>query len=539
MRIRNLIVLLIGFCLIPTIGLAFELRDVVINEINWAGSPKSTADEWLELRNLTTQEIDLSGWKLVGAATSGGTLTIPSGKKIAAQDFFLITNFADTDTRSTLNVAADWQTSSLSLPNSNAKYVLLDNTNNQIDAADDGVGAPFAGSITPKASMERNRSIASGETQSSWHTSYQFINFDPPASGSVQFGSPKAPNNALPVIALGRVSPKTTASSTENSFTVDYDITDPDGPSDITSMRLDLTDLGAELYTLPTQSATAKYIINPPSTGMRHWNIKVTDAFGAVAVSNQTLSVFQNGASVHLSEIIPKPQEGSDFEWIELYNEASHLVDLSGYQLDDVENSGSSPYVFPAGTTIGATSYLVVEKSEHKIALNDSGDVIRLLGPDGYQIETTPNWGKAKSGQAFANLNGAWAWTTVATKGAANQPSPPAPVVQTVTSEQAVTAPAAPPPAPPPTEEIVPEKPKRIEAPPKQEVTVATPPPSQKIVKGIKITKTAEMPQPVNPVRPLAIPGAFLFVHESLMLWSRRQKLKSKQYRSADALAKP
>lgn len=532
------------FSLIPQNIYAAQLHDVIINEINWAGSPKSTADEWLELKNLTTQTIDVSSWKLTGAATSGGTLTIPSGKTIAPGDFFLITNFAPTDTRSTLNVAADWQTSSLSLPNTNAHYSLLDSAGTTIDTADDGQGTPFAGSVTPKTSMERNRSLGSGENQSSWHSSYQSVNFDSPANAS-QFGSPKATNNALPVITLGRVSPKSTASGTDNSFTVDYDITDPDGATDITAMKLDLTDLGAELYTLSTQSATAKYVINPPSTGTRNWNIKVTDTFGGIATSNQTLSVYQNGASVHVSEVIPKPDEGANFEWIELYNEAAHPIDLSSYQLDDIADGGSNPYTFPAGTTIDAVSYLVIEKSQHNIALNDSGDVVRLLGPDGYQIETTPDWGRAKSGQSFANINGTWQWTTVVTKGAANQPSPVTGEVTTATATppapELAPAPVPEPPVPlppPPPPAAVPEKPKIIHTPPPQKIAVVSPPPSQKIVKGIKITKTTESKKPVNPVRPLAIPGIALAVHESLILWSQQQKLKKKRYYSAGASPK-
>lgn len=37
---------------------------VVINEIAWAGTPASGYDEWIELKNNTDQEIDLTGWTL-------------------------------------------------------------------------------------------------------------------------------------------------------------------------------------------------------------------------------------------------------------------------------------------------------------------------------------------------------------------------------------------------------------------------------------------------------------------------------------------
>ena len=37
---------------------------VIINEIAWAGTPASPSDEWIELRNLGTMPVDLSGWCL-------------------------------------------------------------------------------------------------------------------------------------------------------------------------------------------------------------------------------------------------------------------------------------------------------------------------------------------------------------------------------------------------------------------------------------------------------------------------------------------
>lgn len=39
-------------------------EQVIINEIAWAGTPVSPSDEWIELRNLGTMPVDLSGWCL-------------------------------------------------------------------------------------------------------------------------------------------------------------------------------------------------------------------------------------------------------------------------------------------------------------------------------------------------------------------------------------------------------------------------------------------------------------------------------------------
>jgi hypothetical protein len=63
-----------------------------------------------------------------------------------------------------------------------------------------------------------------------------------------------------------------------------------------------------------------------------------------------------NAGSVVFSEIQYNPA-GSDTanEWIELHNQLSVNVDISGWQLDD-----GVQYQFPVGTVVSAGDYLVV-----------------------------------------------------------------------------------------------------------------------------------------------------------------------------------
>jgi hypothetical protein len=39
-------------------------QTIIFSELAWAGSSVSTADEWLELKNLTSSSIDLTGWNI-------------------------------------------------------------------------------------------------------------------------------------------------------------------------------------------------------------------------------------------------------------------------------------------------------------------------------------------------------------------------------------------------------------------------------------------------------------------------------------------
>ncbi len=238
--------------------------DVVINELMWMGTSSSTADEFLELRNLTDQDIDLSDWVIEGAAFGGGDLTIPFGSIIPAKGYFLITNFTVTDPLSKLhdtNVSSDWVTTSLTLVNSDAQYTLTDDTSFTLDVADDGDGAPFAGDLASYYSMERNSTPGEGTEASNWHTI-----FDDAAevsdywdAGSSEKGTPGGRNlsqtNQESELDLTINSDQTSISfiiiNTQNFNSLDYQLTYSSqsgeqgivGKLDITDDRVQVKDL--------------------------------------------------------------------------------------------------------------------------------------------------------------------------------------------------------------------------------------------------------------------------------------------------------
>ena len=83
--------------LIPKIS-AQESPQIIINELAWAGSSVSSQDEWIELFNPTTETIDIGGWQLTkNTAEEKLMLIIPESSAINAGDYFLISNFDETD----------------------------------------------------------------------------------------------------------------------------------------------------------------------------------------------------------------------------------------------------------------------------------------------------------------------------------------------------------------------------------------------------------------------------------------------------------
>lgn len=164
---------------------------VVINEIMWVGSSGfGIADEWLELKNMTSQPINLTGWKVNNLdQTPSPDYTIPSGT-IPANGFFLIAN-NDKDA-SILNVTPDIISASINLNNLGEQLVLNNNKGIMVDRANDS-GAWFAGdNAVPKKSMSRNIPPLDGAVSTNWHTSTTSVSLD---IGATELATPQTAND--------------------------------------------------------------------------------------------------------------------------------------------------------------------------------------------------------------------------------------------------------------------------------------------------------------------------------------------------------
>ena len=117
---------------------------------------------------------------------------------------------------------------------------------------------------------------------------------------------------------------------------------------------------------------------------------------------------------VHISEFLPNPIGSDEEEFIELANFSTSTVDISGFALDD-EDGGSQVYVFPEGTMIDPLSYIVFERRDTKIALNNDADAVRLFFPDGSVAEEVLYDRPPEGASYAADENGKWSWTMEST----------------------------------------------------------------------------------------------------------------------------
>jgi len=124
-------------------------------------------------------------------------------------------------------------------------------------------------------------------------------------------------------------------------------------------------------------------------------------------------------AGVVFNEILPSPRgKDEEAEWIELFNKNNFEVNVSGWQISD-EVGVTSTYTFPEKTKIGPNSFLIISRPESKITLNNSGDGLKLIQPDGNTLDGV-SYKNAPMGNSYNLTNGKWEWSSVPTPKAAN-----------------------------------------------------------------------------------------------------------------------
>ncbi len=128
-------------------------------------------------------------------------------------------------------------------------------------------------------------------------------------------------------------------------------------------------------------------------------------------------AVYPSG--IIFNEILPSPQ-GTDEteEWIEIYNQNNFDIELSDWQVKDSVGSITA-YAFPKNSKIQAQGFLVLRRPDTKIVLNNDGDGLNLIQPNGNIIETAA-YQKALLNQSYNRISGDWSWSATLTPGKEN-----------------------------------------------------------------------------------------------------------------------
>lgn len=236
---------------------------VIISEIAWAGTPASPADEWVELRNLGSIPVDLTGWTLAwyrkGGATPpedqwtrvplSGTISPSPIDLLAPRDPGSQITFAQSGADSWRVVDISWwatggkedggngcyllerrgddtvsdvtadlvydrgTTYPYILPDGGAVVLLIDAAGSVVDTANaehmDSAGWP-AGNVDSCATMERTDPLV-GDVDSNWHTNPGILTTGHDSAGDRLIASVSKPNSPsleeLTLLAKEKITP--------------------------------------------------------------------------------------------------------------------------------------------------------------------------------------------------------------------------------------------------------------------------------------------------------------------------------------------
>jgi hypothetical protein len=136
-------------CLFPG-DASSPTRKIIFNEIAWMGSPSSSKEEWIELKNISGEDIDLSGWRLLDA-TGKIKLDLGVGDDISRNGFFVVSHGSS----SIDEIAGSRKIYSGDLVNGGDTLALIDAQCVVSDYIDAPKGWP-AGDNTTKQTLERD-----------------------------------------------------------------------------------------------------------------------------------------------------------------------------------------------------------------------------------------------------------------------------------------------------------------------------------------------------------------------------------------------
>ncbi|MFN8490723.1 MAG: lamin tail domain-containing protein [Caldilineaceae bacterium] len=148
---------------------------------------------------------------------------------------------------------------------------------------------------------------------------------------------------------------------------------------------------------LDTSSVNGQWSVTVPAVPDSLLYVVATQADGDFAVTAPLRVSSSNNGSVLLNEVLPAPvtdlnndhKVDNNDEFIELYNPSDQPVALADWQLSDAtgDQSPSRRFTFGPGRYINGGEHLLLWRTESHINLNNSQDHVRLLNPQGDEVD--------------------------------------------------------------------------------------------------------------------------------------------------------
>lgn len=121
---------------------------------------------------------------------------------------------------------------------------------------------------------------------------------------------------------------------------------------------------------------------------------------------------------IAISEVYPSPLSGEN-EWVELLNRCSTEVNLLGWAIDDEPERGSKKQLLGTGMTLLPHSHIVLSGSNLKVTLNNGGDGVNVVMPNG-RMSDSLWYPSVKKGRSYAYEGADYCLSDTVTPGASN-----------------------------------------------------------------------------------------------------------------------
>jgi len=150
-------------------------------------------------------------------------------------------------------------------------------------------------------------------------------------------------------------------------------------------------------------------------------NIIIFVEEGEEEITTADRAQYDYSNEIIISEIFPNPAgNDSEAEFIEVYNKSESDVNLAGWRLGDETNKR---YTVKENLIIKTKEYLVIYREDSGIALNNSGDTVKLFQP---LLEAVYQEVKYEASQEdwsynWREVDGKYVWSEIVTPGQANE----------------------------------------------------------------------------------------------------------------------
>jgi hypothetical protein len=290
-------------------------HEIIFNEIAWMGSPSSSVAEWMEIKNNSAREVDLSGWEILNASGKIKIFFTGSDGAFAPGGLLLLSR----GTTTLAGAVGASKTYSGDLANTGDTLALMDSQCDISDYLDASGGWPAGNNMT-KQTLERDTDGIG------WHTS------------ALPGGTPGAENSAGPVTITTEPVVPALQSQQQNIAPIKNTPEDTSTPSD--------SDVAASTAVTSTDNASA----DNDAT-----NTATASAITAASASSHILI-----AAVQIAGAA----SGNDL--VKLYNPTAAAIDMSGWKLHKRSSTGAdySLKAFPTGSVIGAGQSFVWANSD-------------------------------------------------------------------------------------------------------------------------------------------------------------------------------